>query len=403
VQKTSDGSADGLQSRSPRVEVADIFRDHGDSFRQKYPLSPEQRRVMRDIERCRTAALGGHLEACDSCGHEQAFFHSCRNRHCPKCQSLNQARWIQKQKERILPTRYFHVVFTLPEALRSVALENRQALFDILFKTAIATLREFGKDPKWLGGQLGITAVLHTWTRELVFHPHLHGIVTDGGLSLDETQWIEGKGNGRFLFPVHAVSKVFRAKFVAALRRLQKRGKLRFRGECAKLASDEAFARFSDELFSNAWNVYAKRPFGTVENVFEYLGRYTHRVGISNQRLIGYVDSGICFYTKNGKTITLEPLEFIRRFLLHVLPNGFAKIRHFGLMAPANIHGKLAVARALLSENIDDKDCSSQDIPSSSPKPWAELLWELTSIDPSLCPKCRKGRMRGQHPLPRPP
>jgi hypothetical protein len=402
------GSPARLEGYRPRLEIADIFRDHAKAFEQAYPMTPEQRRVMRDIIACRTAALGGHLEVCDACGHEQPSFHSCRNRHCPKCQSLNQARWILRRKKRILPTRHFHVVFTLPSALRLVALQNRQVVFNILFHSAAATLIEFGADPKWLGGQLGITAVLHSWTRSLEFHPHLHCIVTDGGLANDGSRWIDGKGKGRFLFPVHAVGIVFRAKFVGAMRQARKEGKLHFSAKCATLADDKAFTRWCDELFNQNWNVYAKRPFGSVENVFEYLGRYTHRVGISNGRLISYDANGVCFYTKEGKTLTLPPLEFIRRFLLHVLPKGFTKIRHFGLMAPANIASKLSLAREhLLRDDRSERTASAhQDtlpvLAVLAPENWADLVKQLTGIDPSLCPKCRKGRMVA-HPLPRPP
>lgn len=391
--KKSEGSR-------PRLEVADIFREHGEVYRQTYPLSPEQRRVMWDIENCRTAALGGHLDVCEACGHEQPSYNSCRNRHCPKCQSLSQARWIQSRKERVLPTRHFHVVFTLPSALRPLVLQNRRELFSILFQTAARVLQQFGSDPTWLGGQLGITAVLHSWSRSLEFHPHLHCIITDGGLSDDGTRWIHGKGKGRFLFPVHAVANVFRAMFVAALRRARKTGKLQFVGACANLADDNTFACFCDKLFDRNWNVYAKRPFGSVENIFDYLGRYTHRVGISNQRLVSCDKRGVCFYTKDGQTITLPPLEFIRRFLLHVLPKGFAKIRHFGLMAPSNVKTKLNVARELLSDDLEQK-APSDDIPTSR-KQWSDLLQELTGIDPLLCPKCRIGRLV-HHPLPRPP
>jgi len=294
------------------------------------------------------------------------------------------------------------VVFTLPGALRPLARQNRWEVFNILFRIAAATLLEFGSDPRWLGGLLGITAVLHTWTRSLGFHPHLHCIVTDGGLSEDGSRWVNAKGKGKFLFPVEAVAEVFRAKFVAALRRARKAGKLRFVGPCAELAGDKAFASLCDQLFGYKWVVYAKRPFGRVENVFDYLGRYTHRVGISNQRLVSYDDNGVCFYTKNGRTITLPPLEFIRRFLMHVLPKGFTKIRHYGLMAPANVNTKLAVARELLSSDKAVVPDSPPDDRSTATQDWSELMQDLTGVDPGLCPKCHIGRMV-PHPLPRPP
>ncbi|RLA17235.1 MAG: IS91 family transposase [Gammaproteobacteria bacterium] len=390
------------EHRKSHLKVADIFRDHGEAYTDKYPLTIGQRRVMHDIEICRTSVLGGHLDVCDKCGHEQPFFDSCRNRHCPTCQSLDQARWIQSRKDRVLPTKHFHVVFTLPSTIRNLAMQNRRLVFKILFRTAASTLLKFGSDSKWLGGQLGITAVLHTWSRSLMFHPHLHCIVTDGGLSPDDTRWIEGKGKARFLFPVHAVATVFRAKFVDALRRARKLGKLCFKGACANLADSNAFARFCDGLFGHKWVVYAKRPFGSVDNVFDYLGRYTHRVGISNHRLISYDDNGVCFSTKDGKTKTLQPIEFIRRFLLHVLPKGFTKIRHFGLMAPANVNTKLGIAHQLLAfENAVRQDGMSEN-QVVTPEAWSELLQKLTGIDPGLCPKCRLGRMVS-HPLPRKP
>lgn len=303
---------------------------------------------MGHIEACRTESLGGHVDTCTRCGHTVASYNSCGDRHCPECQSFSQAKWIDGRKERILPTGYFHVVFTLPSELRSLAMCNPSVVYDILLKAAAETLLELGKDPKYIGGLLGLTAVLHTWTRELISHPHGHFIVTAGGLAPNGESWAASKPG--FLFPVRVLGKLFRGKFLHALGRARYKGMLEFAGNCADLEKDECFKAMMSKLYRKKWVVYCKEPFGGPSAVFEYLGRYTHRVGLSNQRLISIDDNAVTFYTKGGNTKTLEPIEFIRRFLLHILPKGFTKIRHFGLLAPANVNTKLEKAKVLLTE-----------------------------------------------------
>jgi hypothetical protein len=402
----------GRRDGRPRLEVADIFRAHGEVHRKTHSLGDVERRVMRDIETCRTKVLGGHLDVCDSCGHAEPAYNSCRNRHCPKCQPLKQAMWVASRMERVLPVRHFHVVFTVPDEMKPLALRNKVRFFEILFRAASATLLALGADPDRLGALLGITAVLHTWTRELLFHPHLHCIVTGGGISPDGSRFISVKGDGDFLFPVKVIAALFRGKLLAALCRARARGQLDFDGGCADLAGPAAFARWKNALYKKDWVVYCKPPFGGAEQVFKYLGRYTHRVGISNQRLISMDDRGVTFGTKGGQIATLAPDEFIRRFLLHVLPRGFVKIRHFGLLAPSNITTKLAVARRLLTPAPDPKLplpgapviaalvalAAATGEPTPTPN-WRDLFQRLTGIDLGRCRVCRTGNVV-RHPLP---
>jgi hypothetical protein len=336
----------GETSKRSSLDIADIFRAHRDDFTKTHVLIPEQLAVLHAIPRCRTAALGGHADVCDSCGYTEVSYNSCRDRHCPKCQALAQARWVERRMDHVLPTHTFHVVFTLPEQLRSLALVNRALIFDMLFACATETLLELGRDPRRLGAELGITSVLHTWTRELLFHPHVHCIVTGGGLSLDGERWVSTRPN--FLLPVRVMGALFRGKLLARLRDAYWTSKLRLDGAAASLADAKRFLRFCAKLRKKRWIVYAKPPFGGPENVFRYLGRYTHRVGISNQRLVSYNDRTVTFRTRGASTVTVTPCELIRRFLLHVLPKGFVKIRHHGLMAAGNLATKLAAARRLL-------------------------------------------------------
>jgi hypothetical protein len=366
------------------VEVADIFRAHGEVYRQQHVLTPDQQKVMRAIEVCRTEVLGGHLDVCDRCGFSQPSYNSCRNRHCPKCQSLVGAKWVEERMERLLPVHYFHVVFTVPPSLRPVFRRNQRAMYKLLFEAATKTLLKLGDDEKRLGAQLGITAVLHTWTRELEFHPHLHCIVTGGGLSPDGTTWVAARR--KYLFPVQVLSALFRGLFLDGLRRLHDRDEVRIDDLPALL----------DPLYKTDWVVYAKHPFGGPEHVFKYLGRYTHRVGISNQRLISLDDQGVTLATKNGRTITLAPEEFIRRFLLHVLPPGFVKIRHYGLWASANVPTRLAAARFLLPAPSSPAPVEPESL--TDEVEWQVRLLRLTGIDVTRCPRCGEGRMIA-HPL----
>jgi len=330
----------------PALELADIVREHGAAFRLRHILTPEQHAVLSAVVRCRTAELGGHLDVCLACGYSAPSYNSCRNRHCPKCQSLAQARWIEGRMARVLPIHYFHVVFTLPAELRPLAAYNRRDVFDRLFGAASATLLELGQDPKRLGADLGITMVLHTWARDLSFHPHVHAIVTGGGLSPSGDRWIPARG--RYLFPVDVLGALFRGKFLAALDAAIASGEVKMPGGGSQ--DPEAWDRLRDRLHRMKWNVYAKRPFGGAEQVIRYLGRYTHRVGISNQRLVSMDERGITFRTKDGKAVTLSPDAFLKRFLSHVLPNGFVKIRHYGLMSSSHATTTLETARALLTD-----------------------------------------------------
>jgi hypothetical protein len=381
----------------PIVEIADIVRAHGEAFRRTHPLTADQIAALRAIERCRTAVLGGHLDVCLACGHSEPAYNSCRNRHCPKCQSLAQARWVAKRMARILPIHYFHVVFTLPAPLRSLARRNRRAVFDMLLAAASETLLELGRDPKWLGAQIGVTAVLHTWTRELVFHPHLHCIVTGGGLTDDASEWRSSKRD--FLLPVHVLGALFRGKMLANLRKAIDDGKL----DLGPGPRDAArFDAWLDGLYRTDWVVYAKRPFGGAEQVVRYLGRYTHRIGMSNQRIVSLDDGQVTFRTKNGKRITLPAHEFLARFVQHVLPAGFVKIRHYGLMAPCHATTRLEQARRILqTDGATPRDVASREPVSAlgTLVPWRELLAQLTGIDLRRCPACRQLAVV-QRPLP---
>lgn len=376
------GGAAGAPTR-PALELADIVREHGEAFRRAHPLSTDQHAVLRAVERCRTAALGGHLDVCLECGRREPSYNSCRNRHCPKCQSLAQARWVASRMERILPTHYFHVVFTVPATLRSLTRRNPQRLYEMLFEAAAETLLELGRDPKWLGAQLGLTAVLHTWTRELAFHPHLHCIVTGGGLTDDATAWRSCKRD--FLLPVRVMGALFRGKLLAKLRRAHQRRLLDLGPE--PIAST-GLRSLLDQLARTDWVVYAKRPFGGAEQVVRYLGRYTHRIGISNRRLVSLADGKVTFRTKNGKSVTLDADEFLTRFVQHVLPAGFVKIRHYGLMAPRHATTTLEQARRLLDRSLQRSPDGAPTPAPAADLPWRELLCELTGIDLRRCPAC---------------
>jgi len=373
----------------PAFEIADVFRAHGEAYRHAHSMTGDQMKVMRAIETCRTAVLGGHVDLCLDCGVVTPSYNSCRNRHCPKCQGLEQAEWIDARKARTLPVHHFHVVFTLPAELRRLAKLNEEVVYSILFREAGRTLLTLGEDR--FGALFGVTEVLHTWTRALTYHPHVHCIVTGGGLSIDGKRWVAT--SKRFLFPVKVLSRLFRGKFLAALRQAHAAGKL------VGISAPD-FAVLIAQLYAKEWVAYAKRPFGSVEHVFEYLGRYTHRVGISNQRLLGLDERGVHFLTKNGQSLSLPPEEFIRRFLQHVLPHGFVKIRHYGLLAPANVRGRLQAALRLLSppELPPPVERTHQTPPPDLPT-WEDRLLALTGIDVRLCRHCGSTRLE-KHMLP---
>ncbi|NMG77659.1 IS91 family transposase [Aromatoleum diolicum] len=340
----------------PALEVADIFRTHGPAWRarQSGHLSPGQLKVMSAIEQCRTAALGGHALRCNACGHEEISYNSCRNRHCPKCQARAAQRWLEARQADLLPVEYYHVVFTLPEPISAIAYTNKAVLYRLLFDMAAETLTTIAADPKHLGAQIGATLVLHTWGSALTHHPHVHGIVPGGGISADGKRWVACRRG--FFLPVRVLSRLFRRRFIEELEKRYRAGQLQFFGEHAPLADAGAFGRWLVPLRRCEWVVYAKRPFAGPEAVLAYLSRYTHRVAISNRRLVAMDENGVSFrwkdYRAKGrtrhKTMTLAADEFMRRFLLHVLPTGFHRIRHYGLLANAGRQQSLATARALL-------------------------------------------------------
>jgi Putative transposase/Transposase zinc-binding domain len=341
----------------PALEVADILRDHGFAWREanRGHVSLDQLKVMSAIERCRTAALGGHVARCENaaCGHTEIAYNSCRNRHCPKCQGAAARRWLADREAELLPVPYFHVVYTLPSELRDIAYQNKRVVYDLLMKAAAETMLAIAADLKRLGARIGVTAVLHTWGSALTHHPHVHMIVPGGGLSLDGARWVAARSN--FLVHVNVLARLFRGKMLAMLMHAHDAGQLKFFNTHAGLAGKRTFKRFISPLRRIKWVVYCKAPFAGPKQVLRYLSRYTHRVAISNRRLIAADDTSIAFrwkdYRSNGpgrwKTMRLHPDEFIRRFLIHVLPKGFHRIRHYGLFASATRAGSIATARAL--------------------------------------------------------
>jgi hypothetical protein len=358
-----------------RAELADIFRQYSESFQRTHRVSACKQKVIRAVSVCRTQELGGHLDRCDSCGFERPSYNSCRNRHCPKCQSLAKARWLNQQTAELLPVGYFHLVFTLPHELNGLILAHKKILLALLFKAVSETLLEFGQ--RRLGGTLGIIAVLHTWDQTLKDHFHLHCLVPAGALSLDHSRWIGARPN--FLFPVTALSQVFRGKFLDLLQRACEKGKI-------PAANNEIKASRQ-----KSWVVYAKKPFGSPQTVLDYLGRYTHRVALSNDRIVKVENGQVTLSyrdRKDGdrkKALPLEAHEFIRRFLLHVLPEGFMRVRHFGFLANRSKKQALTRCRKLLGANP-----ASLQSPSESAK---DLLLRITGIDLSRCPSCHNGTM----------
>jgi predicted Zn-ribbon and HTH transcriptional regulator len=371
--------AAGKQGRA-KWELADLFRQYGESYRQAHRLPASHLKVMRAIETCRTAALGGHLEKCNACGFERPAYNSCRNRHCPKCQSLAKVKWLWKQTSELLPVGYFHLVFTLTHELNRLVLAHKTILLNILFRAVSETLLEFGRTH--LRGQMGFLTVLHTWDQTLNDHFHLHCLVPAGALSFDQTCWVAAHKN--FLFPVKALSLVFRGKFLALLKKACDQGKVKFPNQTEQAKQLRAWRKKN-------WVVYAKKPFGSPDKVLDYLGRYTHRVALSNNRILSVQNDQVTFAYRDRrdgnrkKTMTLEVGEFIRRFLLHVLPNGFVRIRHFGFLANRSKKHSLSQCRQLLGLHP-----ALPEIPQASPR---DLLLELTGVDLSRCPTCKQGTM----------
>lgn len=377
----------------PKLEVADVFRRYGEAYREKHgaSLSIVQRRVMTAIELCRTAALGGHLEQCESCGYERNCFNSCRNRHCPKCQSLARAQWIEQRQAELLEVPYFHVVFTVPKQIAAIAFQNKKAVYDILFRATAETLTTIAADPQHLGAQIGFFAVLHSWGQNLQFHPHLHCVVPGGGLSPDNQRWIHCRPD--FFLPVRVLSRLFRRLFLESLQKAFDSGKLQFFGALEPLRERLAFVRQLARAKASEWVVYAKRPFAGPQQVLDYVGRYTHRVAISNNRLLDIEKDQVRFRWKDyrtgdqNKVMTLSADEFIRRFLLHVLPSGLQRIRYYGLLGNRYRQEKLERCRHLLGMQISVPQATSPE------KNYCDRYEQITGSSLRQCPQCQHGRM----------
>ncbi len=372
------GPAAGKASRRPRFEIADVFRAAGDAYRRDHPLSGPQLQAMQAIQDCRTARLGGHLERCDQCNFERPAYNSCRNRHCPKCQVVAKVDWLERRRAELLPVPYFHAVFTLPHEINPFALRNQRLVYGLLFRTVSAVLQEFAADPRHgLGGQLGFTAILHTWDQKLGYHMHLHCLIPAGVLAFDQTHWVPARNS--FLFPVRALSRLFRGKFIHALRHAD-----------PKPASVGDIRQLVASLRKKEWVVFCRPPFDGPERTLDYLGRYTHRIAISNHRLLGMSRQGVAFRYRDRrdgdrrKAMTLPAQEFIQRFLMHVLPSGFMRIRHFGFLANRCKKAKLTRCRSLL--NAPTEPPSVADAPTV-------VLQRITGVDPLACPACKQGTL----------
>ncbi|MEF2553989.1 IS91 family transposase [Aurantimonas sp. A2-1-M11] len=378
---------------APLIELADIFHDHGPAFRASRTghLSLAELKVMSAIEHCRTAALGGHVEGCDDCGHLRIAYNSCRNRHCPRCQGAAARDWLAARQADLLPVGYFHVVFTLPAEIAAVAFQNKKVVYDLLFRTAVETITRIAANPKYLGASIGLTAVLHTWGSAMTHHPHVHMIVPGGGLSPDGTRWIASRP--AFLLPVRVLGALFRRLFLEGLLALHGAGKLAFHGSLAHLADPHGFARHLAPVRRKRWVVYAKPPFAGPQAVLAYLSRYTHRVAISSRRITTFDGSNGTFrvkdYRQDGaarhRTLTLEAGEFIRRFLLHVLPRGFHRIRHYGFLTGPNRRCRIERIRDLIGERKSE--------PISGAAPGHAEPEKPTPPAPQACPCCG-GTMR---------
>lgn len=374
------------------IEVQDIFRTHGEQYRINHKLPLNQLRTMIAIEACRTAELGGHVEQCDECGHLRISYNSCRNRHCPKCLSLKKEQWLEDRKADLLPVGYFHVVFTIPEELEPIALRNQNIVYNILFKAVSETLLELSNDKKHLGAQIGFISVLHTWGQNLMNHTHIHCIVPAGGLASDSTKWVNSRNTKKNNFFIHVkvLSDLYKKKFLAYLKDAYYNSKIKFTGEVEHLRESHIFSCFISKLYEKYWNVYCKPPFKNAEHVLEYLGRYTHKVAISNNRLVKLQDNKVTFkwrdYKDNNKEklMTINAEEFIRRFLMHVLPHRFVKIRHYGILSNKNRSTKLKKCKLILKVSVQKEELKLT---------FSELLLKLTGIDITVCPCCNKGKM----------
>jgi hypothetical protein len=372
------------------LEVADVFRHFGEAYRQQHgaSLSSAQRRAMSAIEHCRTAALGGHAECCDDCGHRRIAYNSCRNRNCPKCQSLARAQWLEDRQTELLDTPYFHVVFTVPDQIATIAFQNQPVVYDILFRTVSKALRTIAADPAHLGAEIGFLAVLHTWGQNLMHHPHLHCLVPGGGIAPDASRWIACRSG--FFLPVRVLSRLFRGLFLRELDRAFAAGKLHFFSAQQHLHEPAAFRRYLAPVHKIDWVVYAKRPFAGAKQVLDYVGRYTHRIAISNSRLLSIDNGRVCFRWKDYRrdnhhaTMTLQAGEFIRRFLIHVLPDGFQRIRYYGFLGNCHRAQKLQLCRAMLAMQVKAPD---------PPRDYRDRYEALTGVSLRTCPHCHRGTM----------
>jgi hypothetical protein len=372
------------------VEVADIFRQHGPEYRQTHPLPLQHLRVMRAVEVCRTAELGGHKEKCEDCGHIEISYNSCRNRHCPKCQTLRKEKWIKDRGQDLLPVEYFHVVFTVPSELNPLFIMNPRVMCNLLFRSASETLLELADNPKHLGARIGFMVILHTWGQNLMDHPHVHCVVTGGGLSSDN-RWVSCRKG--FFIPIRVMSSLFRGKFLDYLKKNFDDEDLIFPGGIAHLKEPRTFEVFRRQFYHKKWAVYCKPPFTGAEGVLQYLGRYTHRIAISNNRILTLRDGEVSFRWRDysdgdrQKTMTVKAHEFIRRFLLHVLPHRYVRIRHFGLLSNRNRKDDISLCRMLLdSGKTATREKDKQET-------WQEHLLRICGIDVTTCPVCKKGRM----------
>ena len=372
--------------------MADILRRFGDEFCENFRIPPEHGRILRHIEQCRTAALGGHMEQCDSCGHERPVYNSCRDRHCPKCQTVAKEKWLAARKSELLPVPYFHNVFTLPHELNTLILENKRVMLGILFRAVSETLLQFGRDRRSrLGGLVGFTLILHTWNQKLLDHFHLHCVIPAGALSACGTKWIRTRHND-YLFSVLALSKVFRTRYLAHLREVFEERKLDLGTEGA-----EWFSNFISELRTKEWIVYSKAPFGGPDKVLDYLGRYTHRVAISNHRITEVSSNNVTYSCRDRDSggvipVTIPGQEFIRRFLLHALPSGFTRIRHYGFLSAKRKGFLLNKCRAALGQQDTHKPCEKITV---------ESIFEKMGIDPNHCHICKEGRTRKIRDIPK--
>jgi len=379
-----------MKDNGSKPEVADIFRTYGQRFRDMHRVTAQQYKVMRRIEICRTVALGGHVEACDQCGYTRNAYNSCRDRHCPKCQTMVKEKWINNRKAELLPCPYFHNVFTLPHELNPLIMVNKRIMLALLFTAVKETLQVFARDPQWrLEGQLGFISVLHTWNQKLMDHFHLHCIIPAGALSYDRKRWIDARR--KYLFRVQSLAKEFKKCYLNKLEKVCRKNGLSFNGRAARYKDEKQFLKLIEALRDKQWVTYAKQPFGGPEQVLEYLGRYTHRVAISNNRIIS-IDNGRVTFTYRDrqkdneiKKMTLVADEFIRRFLLHVLPKGLMKIRYFGFLSHTNKKEQIPLIRNLIDPHAT--------LPEKINESLNEMMLRLTGIDITCCPQCKKGKM----------